>query len=150
MVEPAAPVRRDVGVVLAVQALAVTLVAGWFATGHASAPDAGLLQIDLLSLSERVPGAVAVDSRPTMIVLTCPDRLPAPARRLDEAYGLIVSTDPVLARQLALPRATVECQAGYALLDGDSVVRYRTYDPGWPRHSFEQEVLLGHLDRPHR
>ncbi len=149
MVEPAAPVRRDVGVVLAVQALAVALVAGWFATGHPSAPDAGLLQIDLLSLSERVPGLVAVDGRPTMVVLTCPDRLPGPDRRLDEAYGLIVSTDPSLAQRLALPLATAECRAGYALLDGDSVVRYRTYDPGWPQHSFEQEVLLEHLAGPH-
>jgi len=149
MVEPAVPVRRDVGLVLAVQAVAIALVAGWFATGHPSAPDAGLLQIDLLSLSERVPGLIAVDGRPTMVVLTCPERLPAPARRLDEAYGLRISTDPLLAQRLALPLATAECQAGYALLDGDSVVRYRSYDPGWPRHSFEQEVLLGHLARPH-
>jgi hypothetical protein len=33
------------------------------------------------------------------------------------------------------------------LLDGDSVVRYRSYDPDWPDHSYEQEVLLEHLDR---
>ena len=129
---------------LAVQALATALVAGWFATGHASAPDDGLLQLDVLSLSERVPGVSAVDGRPTMVVVQC---APAPERRLDAAYGLVVSQDPVLAQRLALPRAVADCQAGYALLDGASVVRYRSYDPGWPEHSFEQEVLLEHLDR---
>lgn len=141
--------RRDVRLVLAVQALAAALVAGWFATGHASAPDDGLLQLDILSLSERVPGAVAVDGRPTMLVLTCTER-PVPERRLDEAYGLVVSTDPALAQRLALPLATAECQAGYVLLDAGSVVRYRTYDPGWADHSFEQQVLLEHLAEQHR
>jgi hypothetical protein len=34
--------RRGVRVVVAVQVVATALVAGWFATGHASAPDAGL------------------------------------------------------------------------------------------------------------
>ena len=130
--------------VLAVQAVATALVAGWFATGHASAPDDGLLQLDVLSLSERVPGLTAVDGRPTMVVVQCG---PAPARELSAAYGLVVSDDPVLAERLALHRAVDDCQAGYVLLDGDSVVRYRSYDPGWPRHSYEQEVLLEHLDR---
>lgn len=129
---------------LAVQALAVVLTAGWFAAGHASAPDAGLQQLDILSLSERVPGVVAVDGRPTMVVLTCPARVPD-RRGLDPSYGLVVSTDPALAARLSLPRAA-QCQAGYVLLDGDSLVRYRTYDPSWLEHSFEQEVLLEHLD----
>lgn len=134
-----------VRLVLAVQLLAVALVAGWFATGRASAPDAGLLQLDVLSLSERVEGVTSVDGRPTMVVVTC-DRLPRADRELAPEYGLVVSTDPALARRLALPLATAECQAGYVLLDAGSVVRYRTYDPGWQQHSFEQEVLLGHLD----
>ncbi len=139
--------RRDVLVVLGLQAVCVALVAGWFATGHASAPDAGLQQLDVLTLSERVPGLTAVDGRPTMVVLTCPAAVPS-RRALDASYGLVVSTDASLARRLALPRA-VDCQSGYVLLDGDSVVRYRTYDPGWIDHSFEQEVLLGHLDAHH-
>ena len=132
-----------VGLVLLVQAVASALVVGWFATGHASAPDGGLLQIDVLSLSEPVPGLAAVDGRPTLVVLTCPALLPD-RRTLDPAYGLVVSTDPALADRLALPRAR-DCQAGYVLLDGQSQVRYRTYDPGWLDHAFEQEVLLEHL-----
>ena len=150
MVDPSPAVRRDVRVVLAVQALATVLVAGWFVTGHASAPDDGLVQLDVLSLSERVAGVDAVDDRPTMLVLTCPRLLPAPPRRLDPLYGFALSTDPALAARVALPLATTECQAGYVLLDEHSVVRYRTYDPGWAEHSFEQEVLLENLAGHHR
>ncbi len=132
---------------LVVQVAGVVLVAGWSAAGHASAPDAGLQQLDVLSLSERVPGTAAVGGRPTMVVVTCPARLPD-RRELDPSYGLVISTDPALAVRLALPRAA-QCQAGYVLLDGDYLLRYRTYDPSWLEHSFEQEVLLGHLARPH-
>ena len=137
-------VPRGVRTVVGLQAVAVALVAGWFATGHASAPDAGLLQLDVLSLSERVPGVEAVDGRPTMVVVTCPS-LPRTSRGLDPAYGLVVSTEPALAARLALPRATTACQPGYVLLDGASVVRYRSYDPGWQDHAFEQGELLEHL-----
>ena len=140
-----APIPSGVRLVLLVQAVSVALVAGWFATGHASAPDDGLLQLDVLSLSERVEGVTSVDGRPTMVVLTCPE-LPRTDRELAPAYGLVVSTDPGLARRLALPLGPARCQPGYVLLDGSSTVRYRTYDPGWQEHSFEQEVLLGHLD----
>lgn len=136
--------RRGVLLVLAVQVTGVVLVTGWFAAGHASAPDAGLVQLDVLSLSERVAGVAAVDGRPTMVVVTCPAQLPG-RRTLDPSYGLVVSTDRALAERLALPRAA-QCQAGYVLLDGASQVRYRTYDPSWLEHAFEQEVLLEHLD----
>ena len=131
--------------VLLVQALACGLVAGWFARGHASAPDAGLVQLDVLSLSEPVAGVQAVDGRPTMVVLTCPELVPD-RRTLDPVYGLVVSTDPAIAARLALPRAP-QCQPGYVLLDAASRVRYRTYDPSWLDHAFEQEVLLEHLHR---
>jgi hypothetical protein len=118
--------HRDIRM-LAVQALAVALVAGWFATDHASAPDDGLLQLDLLSLSERVPGAVAVDGRPTMLVLTCP----APycrCRSVGSTRRTAWSSVPTRPSRagLALPLATAQCQPGYVLLDADSVIRYRS------------------------
>ncbi len=134
--------------VLALQAVGLALAVGWFATGHESAPDDGLLQLDVLSLSERVAGLEPVGGRPTMVVLTCPGALPAP-RALDEAYGLRVSTDLALARRVALPEA-VRCRAGYVLLDAVGLVRYRSYDPGWADHAEEQEILLEHLDRSSR
>ena len=102
-----------------------------------------LLQLDLLTLSERVPGLEAVDGRPTTVVVRCD---PAPPRTLDPSCGLVVTADPVLAQRLALPLTVTECQDGYVLLDEASRVRYRTHDPGWPEHAFEQEVLLEHLD----
>ena len=136
--------RRGVSSVLALQALSVALVLGWFATGHASAPDAGLLQLDVLSLHERLAGVNAVDGRATMVVLTCASA-PARPRTLDAAYGLAVSTDSDLARRVALPLATRCGNDGYVLVDPAGFVRYRSYDRGWFDHAAEQEVLLGHL-----
>lgn len=140
---------RGVLLVVAVQALSAVLVAGWFVTGHASAPDAGLLQIGALTLDEPVPGVASLDGRPTMLVVTgrCPAQVDAP-RRLDARYGLIVSSDLELARRLALPAAAERCQPGYVLLDSRSHVRYRSYDPGWPEHNEEQQILLENVDQP--
>lgn len=134
--------RPAVLLVLGLQVACCALVAGWFATGHASAPDAGLLQVDVLSLHEQVPGVEAVGGRPTMVVAAGQGCRPAGPRRLDLRYGLVVSDDPALARRLALPAAATGCSPGYVLLDGSGVVRYRSYDPGWATHAQEQEVLL--------
>jgi len=136
--------RYGTAAVLALLVTCSALVAGWFATGHASAPDHGLLQLDILSLDERVPGLEAVGGRPTMVVFTCPQEQP-PARTLSPDFGLTISTDPALAQTVALPRATA-CEDGYVLLDAQSHVRYRSYDPGWPDHAQEQEILLEDLD----
>lgn len=139
--------RRGVAPVLALQLTALALVVGWFTTGHASAPDHGLLQLDVLSLHEQVAGLDALNGRPTMVVLSCPSAKPRP-RMLDGAYGLVVSTDADLARRVALPRSS-RCHDGYVLLDGAGFVRYRTYDPGWPKHAQEQEILLENLAGGH-
>ena len=124
-------------------ALGVVLSGAWFADGNPSAPDSGLVQIDLLMLAERVPGVDAVDGRPTVVVAAGQCSGPAPAHRtLADRFRVVVTTDPQTARRLALPRAADGCLAGYVLLAGDGTVRYRTYDPGWPDHGFEQGVLL--------
>jgi hypothetical protein len=138
-------------VVVAVMVLSIGLVTGWLLTGNPSAPDGGLQQIDMITLEERVPGVDAVGGRPTMVVVTgqrCPSRPPEP-RRLDERFGLVVSPDAGLARRLALPKAAEGCTPGYVLLDGDSHVRYRTYDPRWPAHDEEQEILLEAIEHGH-
>lgn len=129
--------------VVALQAVGAALVAGWFATGHASAPDRGLLQLDVVGLHERVAGLDALDGLPTMVVLSCRPA-PRPAA-LGAGYGFEVSTDADLARRVALPRAP-RCDDGYVLLDRAGFVRYRSYDPGWRRHADEQEILLDALD----
>jgi hypothetical protein len=139
--------RTDVVVVIGLQALCVALVAGWSLTGHATAPDDGLQQIDLLMLSERVPGIGALEGKPTMVVTPgrgCDDAA-APEGHLSDAFSLVVDPDPGLARRLGLPAAAERCQPGYALVDRDGVVRYRTYDPRWTEHAQEQEILLENL-----
>ena len=144
------PAPRGVGLVVGVMALGLALAVQWFAAGNPSAPDHGLQQIDILMLDEKVPGVDAVDGRPTMVVVTgdCADD-PHHARTLDDQYGLVISSDPELARRLALDRAAVGCEPGYALLAGDGTVRYRTYDPGWADHGFEQGVLLEAIAEGH-
>lgn len=84
-----------------------------------------------------------------MIVLAgrC-DVIGAPA--LSGKYGVVVHevTEPgydALARALALPAAAQRCQPGYALVDRDGFVRYRSYDPGWALHAEEQAILLDAL-----
>jgi hypothetical protein len=136
--------RRERAFVWSVLVLAVALAAGWLGTGHAAGPDGGLLQVDVLSLHEKVPGVVPVGGRPTMVVLACSGTSPLPSR-----YGVVVHTrrEPgfsQLARRLALSRAD-DCRAGYVLVDRAGFVRYRTYDPGWVRHTNEQSILLDAL-----
>ncbi len=132
--------------VAVVCALGLVLLAGWFGTGHASAPDDGLLQIDVLSLHERVPGVDAVDGLPTLVVIAgrCAD---AASTDLGPSYGVVVHRfdEPGyadLARALALPKAVERCVPGYVLVDRDGFVRYRSYDPGWADHATEQQILL--------
>ena len=126
--------------------LGLALAGGWLASGRASAPDDGLLQIDVLTLRETVPGVVPVDGKPTMIVLACgPER-----SLLPERYGVVVHLPSEaaydgLARALALPEAARRCQPGYALVDREGFVRYRSYDPGWAKHADEQSILLDAL-----
>jgi hypothetical protein len=146
----AATRRRDTGLVGGVLALGLVLSGVWFAAGNPSAPDSGLRQIDLLMLSERVPGVDAVDGRPTVVVAAGQCTGPPPEHRtLADRFRVVVTTDPGLARRLALPRAAVGCEPGYALLAGDGTVRYRTYDPGWADHAFEQGVLLKAIAEGH-
>lgn len=136
--------------VVGVQTLAVALVVGWFATGHASAPDSGLRQLDVLTLHEKVPGVSPVAGRPTVVVApsTCPAQARAEVARsgrrdgLPPQYGLVVLQDPALVRALALGRSLTSCLPGYALVDSQGYVRYRTYDPGLADHIDEQRVLL--------
>lgn len=141
---------RRTALVLGTQALVAALVAGWFATGHTSAPDHGLQQVDALTLHQRVPGAAAVGGRPTLLVAPslCPAQADLLLRRrgtpagLPPTFGVAVLHDPVVVKALALDRSLTRCLPGYALVDAAGYVRYRSYDPGLGTHADEQRVLL--------
>ena len=146
------PSRPDTALVVGLQLVAAALTVGWFATGGALAPDGGLQQVDVLTLREQVYGVTADGGRPTLLVTsgTCPQQAQMALARygrpdgLPTTYGLLVLTDQQT-RDLALGEALTRCRPGYALVDGDGYVRYRTYDPGFGSHADEQRVLLGAL-----
>lgn len=162
------PVRRLAGLVAA-QALALALVAAYFLTGGAMAPDGGLQQLGLLSLNERVAGLEGT-GRAALVVAPgvgadCVAKVAEASRRRDRALGVpsaydvvvlrrdasgeapaglrvVADPDGRITRALALSRALAGCQPGYAVLDAGGVVRYRTYDDNWQRHGGEQMTLL--------
>lgn len=159
--------RRRLGPLLAAQALVVAAVVAYAVTGPLR-PDHGLQQLDLPSLHERVAG-LAATGQPTLVVAagtgsSCTAAVVEAGRRrnrsggLPDSYplivygndlpavpGITVRPDPggALARALALPKAARGCHAGYAVLDRQGYVRYRTYDSGWAHHGGEESVLLG-------
>lgn len=159
--------RRPLAALLAAQALAVGAVLAWGLT-NPLAPDDGLQQLDALTLVDRVEGVDALGGRPTIYL--APGDLDDPEcaaelgefleRRTDPGYPavLLLTAGPVpetrttvvrdaarLVRALALEDAVTGCRPGYALVNGDGVVRYRTYDPGYGSHGQEQRVLLDSL-----
>ena len=75
---PARGRPRCVALVVSVQALVVVLVLAWFETGHASAPDGGLQQLDILVVHEQVPGLTPVGGRPAIVCTG--GRCPQPGR----------------------------------------------------------------------
>lgn len=92
-------VRRDVAVVLAVQAVSAVLVAGWLATGHASAPDDGLLQLDGWAHIAATVGRTRLAVLPAVaglvvVVVACLLARPLPTTLADHA----ADSAPVVAR----------------------------------------------------
>lgn len=142
--------ERGAWLVLFVLLAGVCMTVGWLHTGHDSAPDHGLQQIDMLTLHERVNGVRPVGHLPTLIALSgrCATADTRPAQL--SGYGLVVHRpgEPGYARladALALPEEAARCSPGYALLDSAGFVRYRTYDRDWRVHADEQQILLDAL-----
>ena len=101
-------------------------------------PQHGLQQIDLLYLDEPAPGVTpAPDGSPLLLVFCNGCALPD----VDGAR-VLVSDDAALARRYGLGAPD---SPGYALVDGDGDVRYRSYDPGLGAHEVEIQVLVDGL-----
>lgn len=105
-------------------------------------PFEGLQQLDLLYLRQPAPHYQQLGfqrGRPGLL-LVC-GGCPAP----DVGAQVVRSTDPAVARDYALVTASGRVGPGYALIDGDGRVRYRTFDPSPAAHADEIAVLLGAL-----
>ncbi len=150
-----------------------------YALNNPLVPGQGLDQLDAFTLHEKVEGLAAPNHMPTLILAPGNLKDPACQARLktyiaqfgakgglNDAYNLVVlinngyqlplnqasvimDTQGRLASRLALPSATTMCKPGYAVMDGQGYVRYRTYDQNSQRHTQEQNILLESLAKGH-
>lgn len=103
--------------------------------------DHSLQQLDLLYLDEPAPGLDRLDlepGRPTVLVF-CPDACPLPDI---ENAQVVRSTDADLASRYALHAEDGRGGPGYALINAQGQVRYRTFDPGLAEHEPEIRILV--------
>lgn len=146
-VEEQIATRRRWLVLAAVGAVAtIGVLAYLLSPGYGIAPEPGLRQLDLLYLDEPAPAleqlGVAPGS-PAVVVFCRSCDLP----RIDDAQ-VVRSDDAALARSYALTTASGRVGPGYALVDPDGRLRYRTFDPAPGEHAAEIQVLVDALDDP--
>ncbi len=112
-------------------------------SGRPGSPFPALQQLDLLYLDEPAPAYDALGFSPGEpgLLLVCPDACPAPA--VDAQVRR--SGDPAVARAYGLLTSDGRVGPGYALIDGEGHVRYRTFDAQAAAHGEEIAVLLGGL-----
>ncbi|MBW3602102.1 MAG: hypothetical protein KY434_05315 [Actinobacteria bacterium] len=130
-----------VGVLVTVAVVAVGLVV--FLTSPAyrlHGPIPALQQLDLLYLDEPAPLAARLRLRPGDATLLVICRGCAPPA-VDAA--VVVSADPAVAEAYGLRTAEGAVGPGYAVIDAELRVRYRTFDPRLSVHAEEIAVLLG-------
>lgn len=101
-------------------------------------PVRSLQQLDLLYLDEPAPGLVPTGT-PVVLVFCDGCELPDVARATVD-----VRDDRALARRYGLGAPGL---SGYALVDGDGRVRYRTYDPHLGDHGIEIQTLVDGMVR---
>ncbi len=115
--------------------------------GYGVAPNPGLRQLDLLYLDEPAPGLDQLGVTPGQpaVVVFCEASCALPQV---EGAQLVHSSDPALAARYALTTASGRVGPGYALIDADGQLRYRTFDPAPGEHAAEIQVLVDALDEP--
>ncbi len=100
-----------------------------------------LQQLDLLYLDEPAPGYAELGLRrgSPAVVVFCPGDCALPDL---EGAQVLRSGDVALAREYALGEGG---RTGYALVDADGDVRYRSYDPAPQEHVPELQTLVDAL-----
>lgn len=139
--------RRRWAVLAAVAAVATAGVLAYvLSPGYGVAPNPGLRQLDLLYLYEPAPSLDQLGVTPGQpaVVVFCEASCDLPQV---EGAQLVRSNDPGLAAQYALTAASGRVGPGYALIDVDGRLRYRTFDPAPGQHAAEIQVLVDALDQ---
>lgn len=122
--------------VLAVCAVGVLLTLS--TPGHADHdPVHGLQQLDLLYLDEPAPDLPVAHVGAPLLLVVCEGCRPPP---VDAAVH--VTDDPAVAAAVALARTDGRIGPGYAVIDAEGRLRYRTFDPGLADHAEEITTLL--------
>ncbi len=104
-------------------------------------PRHSLQQLDLLYLDEPAPGLaqLGIDPGSPAVLVFCSVTCPLP----DISGAQVVrSQGPRLAARYALLTPSGRIGPGYALVDADGTLRYRTFDPGLEDHEPEIEILV--------
>lgn len=128
-----------------VAAVVVAGVSGYLLSPASDvAPDPALRQLDLLYLDEPAPAldALGVRAGRPAVVVFCDDGCEVP--KVTGAH-VLRSGDADLAAQYALLTAEGRVGPGYALVDADGQLRYRTFDPAPGQHATEVQVLVDAL-----
>jgi len=102
-------------------------------------PFHALQQLDLVYLDQPAPGLGELGlrrGRPALVVFCRVCQAP----RVEAQVRVSDRRD--LARSYGLVTADGRVGPGYALIDAEGTVRYRTFDPGLAEHAEEIEVLL--------
>jgi hypothetical protein len=127
--------------VLVVLAVAVLV---WVATDsyRLHDPVRGLQQLDMLFLDEPAPllDEVGVEpGRPTLLVV-CRRCTPPPLEQVDAQ--VVVTDDEAVAAAYGLLSVEGRLGPGYAIVDSEGQVRYRTFDHRLGAHGEEIRILL--------
>jgi hypothetical protein len=109
------------------------------------APVQALRQLDQFYLEEPAPALDELGVQPgrPALILFCEPRCPAP-----EVTGaqVVHSDDPQLAAQYALLTEEGRVGPGYAVVNVDGQLRYRTFDPAPSEHAAEIQILVNALE----
>lgn len=104
-------------------------------------PQHSLQQLDLLYLNEPASARqrLGVDPGTPAVLVFCATACPLPDI---SGAQVIRSQDAELAAQYALLAGSGRIGPGYALVDADGTLRYRTFDPGLADHEPEIQILV--------
>jgi hypothetical protein len=134
--------RRRWATLAVVAAVVTTGVVGYLLSpGSDIAPNPALRQLDLHYLDEPAAGLDRLGVTPgePAVVVFCSDGCHLPEVT---SAQVLRSEDAELAAQYALVTSTGRVGPGYALIDADGQLRYRTFDPAPGEHAAEIQVLV--------